>query len=191
MHPGQPAQNNQRADIGENRGAKTVEGLREGQAAMRRVHGAQQADQRVGHHLHHGNPTRQHEQRRQKHAKGGAGRGGNEQQAAHHHRQQPHHRPAHIAQPLHHQRPGNGDGEISGKKGRLHQHRLHIVEGEQLLQLGDDHIIQAGDAAKDEEQGHHEQPQFGRIDMGTLLFCRQRVGARCQLRCQSQGSVLP
>jgi hypothetical protein len=40
-----------------------------------------------------------------------------------------------------------------------------VVEREQFLQLGDDHIVEAGDAAKGEEQAHHEQAQFGRIDV--------------------------
>ena len=71
---------------------------------------------------------------------------------------------AHVAHAPHQRRAGQGDDEIGGEKGGLHQHGLHMVEREQLLELGDDDVVEAGDAAEDEKQRHDENAQFRRVD---------------------------
>ena len=134
--------------------------MREGQPAGGGLRRAEQGDQRIAHHLHHHDPAGQHEQRQQEQAECGAERGRNKQQTAEGHHAEANHRPAHIAHPLHQRRTRQADKGIGGKEAELHQHRLGIVQREQALQLGDDHIVQAGDAAEDEKQANHQHPQM-------------------------------
>jgi hypothetical protein len=157
-HRRQPAEDQDRAEIGEHRRPQRIERLGEGQPAVRGLGLAEQRDQRIGYHLDDHHPAGEHEQRQQEHAVGCSLAGGNEQQAAHHHRQQARHRAAHVADPLDQPRARDPDHRISGEEAELHQHCLRVVEREQLLQLGNDHVVETGDPAEDEEQPHHEIP---------------------------------
>jgi hypothetical protein len=82
-----------------------------------------------------------------------------------------------------------GDDEIGGEEGRLHQHRLGIAQREQVLQLGDDDVVQAGDAAEDEEQGEDEDAQAGdvRIHGGVAL---RSAGRMADLHKKSPGGLV-
>jgi hypothetical protein len=130
---------------------------------------AEQADQWIGHHLHDHHPAGENEQRQQEQWIGRSGAGGDEQQAAQCHRQQARHRAAHIADPLDQLRAWNADHQIGGEKAELDQHRLRVIEREQLFQLGDQHIIEAGDPAEDEEQREDEGRQAWRMHMALCL----------------------
>mgnify|MGYP000958254169 CR=1 FL=1 len=60
---------------------------------------------------------------------------------------------------------GAADHQIGGEEAELHQHGLGVAEGEQLLQLWDDDIVEAGDAAKNEEKRQDKGLQPRRVDM--------------------------
>jgi hypothetical protein len=64
-----------------------IEGLRKGQAAVRGLRFAEQADQWIRDHLYGGDAGRQHEQRPQKQGKKPGTGGGYEQQTSEHHQQ--------------------------------------------------------------------------------------------------------
>ena len=59
----------------------------------------------------------------------------------------------------------------------MDKQRLKIAEGEKLFELGNDHIVEAGDAAKNEEQRKHENAQVGRIN--ALAFGLWRAAGYC------------
>ena len=155
--------------------------LGEGQPAVRRIGLAQQADQRVGHDLYDHHAAGQYEQRQQEQAVHSISAGGDKQQAACHHQQQPGYRPAHVADPFHQFRARNPDQEIGGEKGELDQHGLREIEREQLFQLGDNDIVEGGDAAENEEQREHECLQAGGVDAFSFHLFRMGIG-RSRLR---------
>ncbi len=150
----------------EDRGAQRIERLGEGQAAVGGLRLAEHGDQRVGHHLDDGDPRRQHEQRRQEGPEQGRVRGRDEQETPQHHHHQPRRAGAHVADAGDQGGARDRDGEVGEEEGRLDQHGLGVAEGEQLLQLGDQHVVEAGDAAEDEEQGEDEAAQHHQVAAG-------------------------
>ena len=158
---GQAAEDQNGTDVRKYRGAERVESLSEGQSAMRSARLAQQADQRICHDLDDGDSGGQHEQSEEKGREKSRVGGGNEQQAADRHRDQPNRRAAHVAQALDQASGRRRDQEIGEKKGRLDQHDLRIVEVEQMLELGDQDVVETGDSTKDEKEGKYEQTQVG------------------------------
>ena len=174
---GEPAEDQRRADAREDRGAQRVERLREGQAARRRFRLAEQRDQRVGDDLNDRDARTQHEQRNQEHREGRALRRRDEQQAADHHRDEADRRGAHIARLAHDRRRGQREQRIGQEERRLDQHRRRMVEREQLLQLRDDDVVEAGDTAEDEEQRDDEDAQIGRV------IAVRGIAAGCGLGC--------
>jgi hypothetical protein len=158
---------------------------------MDRARGAEQADQRVGHDLDYDYPARQHEQREQEELVSGGAAGRDKQQASGHHHQQADSRAAHVADALDQLRPGDTDHEVGGEEAELNQHRLRVVEREQFLQLGQDHVIEAGDAAEDEEQREDEVLQVRRVDRGTVVGEGIGIACRCDVRCQCHATPLP
>ena len=102
---------------------------------------AKQADQRIGDDLDDDDAAGEDEQGEQEQAVGRGLRRRDEQQAADHHRQQPRHRAAHVADFLDQLGAGNADHQIGGEEAELDQHRLGVIEREQLLELGNDHVV--------------------------------------------------
>ena len=190
-NPGQPAQDQTRSDARENRGAKAVERLRKGQAAMHRLLRPEQADQRIGDDLHHHNAARQNEQRGEEQAIGRGLAGRNEQQAAAHHGQQPDHRAAHVTHALDQLRAGNANQQVGGEEAELHQHRFGVAQCEQLLQLGQDHIVQRRDAAKDEEQRKDEIVEARSMHLAVVARAIPHGGRRAHTRCHCHCRSLP
>ncbi len=190
----QRAQDQDRADIRHDRRAHRIERLRKGQAAGCSARGAQQRNQRIGHDLHHRHPAGQDEQRKQEQIERRIVRSRNEQQTPRHHRQQPERRPAHIADALDQRGPRDRDNRISAEKRGLHQHRLAVIEREQLFQLRDNDIVERGDPAEDEEQRHDEALQAGGVDMVIVRGQDVGVGRRgwgkrhWGPRCRQSGS---
>ena len=173
---GETAEDQRRADAREDRRSQAVERLREGQPAVHRFGRSEQADQWIGNHLDDDDPARQHEQREQEQAIGRSRRGRDEQQAADHHRQQARHRAAHVADLLDQLGAWDADHEIGREEAELDQHGLGVVEREQLFQLRNDDVVEAGDSAEDEKQRHHEIAQVGRVDSAIRQFQRRDVG---------------
>ena len=189
---GQAAEDQRRSDAREDGRAEAVERLGEGQPAMHGLRRSKQADQRIGDDLDDDHAAGEDEQGQQEQAVGRGLRRRDEQQAADHHRQQPRHRAAHIADFLDQLRTGNADHEIGGEEAELDQHRLGVVEREQLLEPGNDHVIEAGDAAEDEEQRHHEIAQVGRFDVtgsGRPRHVIRRVRHSRRGHCHSSSSL--
>ena len=122
------AENKDRTSDRKNRGAKRIERLSKGQAAMRRGRLTKHGDQGVGNHLDNDHTACQHKQCQQEYAIGRGLARWNEQQTARHHRQKAGNRAAHIADFLHEPRAGNADDGISGKETKLHKHRLRVIE---------------------------------------------------------------
>ena len=59
-----------------------------------------------------------------------------------------------------------------------------MAEREQLLQLGHDDVVEAGDTAEDEEQRKDEPAQIGRVGIGRVRrvrFLRGAIGTRRDL----------
>ncbi|EQB06261.1 hypothetical protein V475_06650 [Sphingobium baderi LL03] len=142
---------------GGGRRSQRIDRLREGQAAMRALRRSQIGDQRICGNLQYSDTARQYEERGQEHAESRAGGGGNEEQASCRHRPQPQHDAAPITEPRDERSGGQGNDCIGREKGELRQHRLRIAELEKLLELGNQDIVEAGDAAPEEEQ-RDDQP---------------------------------
>ena len=172
----QPAENENRTYIGKYGRSQRIKRLGKCQPAMRCCRLAEQRYQWVGNNLHNHHAARQHEQGEQEHAIGGRLARRNKQQAAGHHRQQPDDSTAHVTDFLDQPCPRNADNGISRKEAELHQHGLRIIEREQLFELWNDHIVQAGDPAENEKQTHDKQLQLRRVDMGAVGL-RRRCGA--------------
>ena len=172
----QAAENEDRTDIGKYGRSQRIKRLGKCQPAMRCGRLAEERYQWVGNNLHNHHAARQHEQGEQEHAIGGRLARRNKQQAACHHRQQPDDSTAHVADFLDQPCARNADNGICGKEAELHQHGLRIIEREQLFELWNDHIVQAGDPAEDEKQTHDKQLQLRRIDM-CAVGLRRRCGA--------------
>ena len=177
IHRRQPAEDHDRSDIREDRRAERVERLREGQPARRRLRLAQQRDQRIGDDLNDRDPRGEDEQREQEHAEGRRRRRRDEQQAPRHHRDEADRRGLHVARPPHDRRRRQRDERVGREERRLDQQRLRVAEREQLLQLGDDDVVERGDPAEDEEQREHEDAQVGRV-VAVRRVARRRTGGR-------------
>jgi len=78
--------------------------------------------------------------------------------------------------PLDQRHAGQADHEVRGEKAELDQYRLRVAEREQLVELGDDHIVETGDAPEHEEQRHHEQTQARRVGVAIPRHCGLVVG---------------
>ncbi len=189
-HACQPAQDQRGADLGKNRGAKAVERLRESEAAVHRCLRAEQADQRIGNHLHQDNAAGEDEQGTEEEFVSGRMASWDEQQAPGHHRQQADGRAAHVSDPLDKLRTGDANRQIGGEEAKLHQHRFGIAERKQLLQLGQDHVIERGDPAEDKEQCKHEILQARSVDGCAFRFDWIGIAAGCNVGCQGHRLVL-
>jgi hypothetical protein len=149
----------------------------------------QHADQRVGDDLHQHHAGREDEIGQQEHREGGGLARRDEQQAARHHRQQSGDCAAHIAQLLDQSRARDADHGVGDEEPELHQARFKKAEREQLFELGDDHIVKAGDPAEYEEQRKDEIVEARRVNLRRITraaahaLCRTR--ARCHCHCCS------
>jgi len=95
--PCETAENERRTDARENGRSKAVERLGEGQPAVHRLGGAEQADERVGDHLHDDHAAGEDEQGEEEQPVGRRPRCRDEQQAPDHHDHQARRRSPHIA----------------------------------------------------------------------------------------------
>jgi hypothetical protein len=138
---------------------------------------AQQRDQRIGDHLDDRDACAEHEQRQQEHTECGRARRRDEQQAPHRHGQQADRRGPHVACAPHDRGRRQGEQQISDEEGGIDEVRLRMAEGEQLLQLGHNDVVERRDAAEDEEQGEHEDAQIGRVVAVFGIAARRRRAA--------------
>ena len=154
-------ENEQTSDVRGDGGAERVEGLREIQAAGGGLGRSKDDHIGIGGNLQQRHASRDNSQRHQKQRKGwNHGRWKKTERADRHDQQACHHGPL-VADPINHFAGGKREDEIAGEEEGLHQHDFGIVQREEMLQVRDQNVVEAGDESpQEEERNHHGKRGF-------------------------------
>ncbi|MCY1301919.1 hypothetical protein D9M70_515560 [compost metagenome] len=134
------------------RRAERVEGLGQGQAARGRIRRTKHGHVRVGRNLQQRDAACQHEESTEEQRIDAKACRRDEQRAADGGDDEAEHDPPFVADALDERAGGQRDDEIGAEEAELDQHRLRVVEREDVLQMRDQNVVQARDEAPHEEQ---------------------------------------
>jgi hypothetical protein len=134
----------------------------------------------------HGDAGGEHEERQQEFGVT-AQRGRIEQRAADRRDDKANHRAVLVSEPLDQHAGRQRDDEVRAEETELHQHRLHVCQRVDRLQMRDQHVVERGDQAHHEEQrgddAHGAAVAFagaGGADATGVARRRRRVHDRFQ-----------
>ena len=136
------AENHASPNPREHRSAQRIKGLRENQAARRGFGTSQYRNIGVRGNLKNRNARCQNNQRRQKKWKRGDFCGRIEPKTCDHHQQQSHDDRLLVSEPVDNLGRWNGKDEIGQEESSLNQHALGKTEIEDMLSVGDQHVVE-------------------------------------------------
>ena len=128
----------------------------------------------VGRDLEAGNSGCEDDECREEESEGGDGCGGEEEKRSGCHDEQTDDHGLLVASPLDELASGEGEDEVGGEEGELHQHDLSVVELEDALEVGDEDVVETGEESPHEEEHGRDahRPLVGSlIDIWSRRCC--------------------
>ena len=170
---GRRPENHPRAHPRKHCRAQRIEGLRKVQSARRRLRFSQHSHIGICRDLKNRDSGCEHDQRRQEKRKRGNSRRRIECETSRNHRQQSRDDRSFVSQPVNNLGRRNRKDKISREESRLNQHAGGKLQVEDMLSIGNEHVVQRGERTPHEEQRGNDR-EWASISAGCLGYLTLR-----------------